>query len=72
MLAQSLIDFLKHGARNGAGFGERFAHANGLAALSGENKCAHDCSCSSVFWQFAYGAALHVASPNGTMRLSES
>ena len=41
MLAQGFIDLFKHRARDWAGFGECLAHANGLAALSGENECAH-------------------------------
>ena len=40
-LAQRLIDFLKHLPRNGTGIGQRLAHADGLAALTRKNKCAH-------------------------------
>ena len=41
MLAKRFVDFLKHRAGGGAGVGERFAHANRLAALSWKYKCAH-------------------------------
>jgi hypothetical protein len=41
MLPQRFVDFLKHRAGGWACFCKRLAHANGLAALSGENECAH-------------------------------
>src|SRR5690242_11925299 len=42
-LRQRVVDFLKNGARRRESVGERLAHADGLAALTGENERArHD------------------------------
>ena len=49
ILPQRVVNLLKHGARGDACFGERLAHANGLAALSRKNECAHMCSRLSFF-----------------------
>jgi hypothetical protein len=51
MLAKCFVNFFKHCARDRAGFGEYFAHANGLAALPRKYKCAHGYSCRSVIVQ---------------------
>ena len=51
MLAECFVNFFKHCARDRAGFGEYFAHANGLAALPRKYKCAHGYSCRSVIVQ---------------------
>ena len=40
LLRQRVIDFLEHFARGREGIGQRLAHADGLAALSGKKKCA--------------------------------
>ena len=42
-LAESGVDLLKHLARGSKGIGQRLAHADGLASLSGENEC--NCHC---------------------------
>ena len=46
LLAERVVDFLEQFAGMGAGGGQVCAHADLLAALSGENECAHRSSCS--------------------------
>ena len=41
MLTQRLVDLLEHLASNGARFGQRLAHADGLAALARKDECTH-------------------------------
>jgi len=49
VLAQGVIDFLKHGLRGGAGRRKGLTHANGLTALARKDECAHECSLSDMF-----------------------
>ena len=50
LLGQRVVDFLEDLARGRESIGERLAHADRLAALAGEKKCASHCGARQIKW----------------------
>ena len=62
---ERLVDLLEHVARGAAGFGQRRAHADRLAALPRKKECAHDRSLSSSYDRARLGRRRRIAKAGG-------
>ena len=66
VLAERLVDLVEHVLRGPARIGERRAHADGLASLSGKNECAHRLPCSVMNRGGRLGRGGTIAKAEGT------